>query len=734
MLNLAKIIKPWKEAGALNASLNLYGFWDDYTFLTKSGDPGLMFKVSGIDHESLDSMQRDHAVNRIEAAMKVFDLGFHVYQYLFKQNRPDIPFAEYGDPIIDMAVEQRRGYFERKRDKMFQIEIFYAVVLEGARSKGGLLAAMSRFPSDPQGALRELKAQFSSDQTKVLLRRQIEVDLEKLHARSANFSRYLGDLMTVELLPQEEQFTVLRRLMNFDAPQIEGRPRSGQFLDYQVANSDVEAERDHLRVGGHYVRLLTMKEAVAETRPMVFDKLLKIESSFHVVTEWTMVSTDTVRKAIKGKRRHFNSSKGSSTSGEKGTLERDQLIDESQQDDIDDLGKCMKLIGNGHTMGEFSFTVVLHGHDLAVLTRDAGEFMSLFTENDGVLFAETYNQLNAFFATVPGNYAHNLRKLYLLDSNYADLSFLFTIHEGEKRNAHLNAEYLAVLETDNAVPYYLNLHDGGVAHTLVLGKTGSGKSFFLNFLLLGLQKYRPFCTIFDVGNSFESLTKILGGKYLNVGEESRDFTINPFSLAPTPDNLQFLFLFFQVLIEGRDRRHPLDPKGERALWDGVENMYSVPVEQRTVSTLAALIGHPLADRLHRWTRAGQYGFLFDNVEDTLDFSHFQTFNFAGWGEESAALEPLLFYILHRTSQEITDPAKLGMFKVFLIDEFGTLSENPTILKYVKRAEETWRKHNAAMILAAQSQKQLEDSGILSIVAESCPTKIFLAKPDINKNV
>jgi type IV secretion system protein TrbE len=40
--------------------------------------------------------------------------------------------------------------------------------------------------------------------------------------------------------------------------------------------------------------------------------------------------------------------------------------------------------------------------------------------------------------------------MYLLNTNYADLSFLFTIHPGEKTNAHLRSEYLAVLETDNA--------------------------------------------------------------------------------------------------------------------------------------------------------------------------------------------------------------------------------------------------------------------------------------------
>ena len=123
----------------------------------------------------------------------------------------------------------------------------------------------------------------------------------------------------------------------------------------------------------------------------------------------------------------------------------------------------------------------------------------------------------------PATIAFNLRKLYLLNTNYADLSFLFTILPGEKRNAHLGAEYLAVLETDNGTPYFLNLHNGEVAHTLILGMTGSGKRFLLPSSLQNAQKYKPLTFIFDIGGSFESLTTIFGGSYLNVGQESRGF-------------------------------------------------------------------------------------------------------------------------------------------------------------------------------------------------------------------
>jgi len=737
MLNLSHVIKPWKEADALSAHINLYGFWTETAFLTKSGDLGMVLSVTGVDYESLDNDEQQYAVKRLESALKSFGEGFHVYQYLFKTNRPEIPFARYDDELIDAAIDQRRRYFESKRDRLYEVELFYVIVLEGARSKTGILSALGRMPRDPQGAIRELKAQFTNDNMKILLRKQIDTDMVRLEQCVQNFNRHLADLMPIEVQGQQAQFSFFRRLLNFDDWRIAGKPQSTQYLDFQVVNSNIEAERDHLRVGDHFVRILTMKEAIAETRPLVLDRLFKIEGNFYVVTEWTPLSMAKARKEVDKRRRHFNMSKSGFVSqigsDPAKTNQRDVLIDESKQADIESLGECLRALGDGQALGDFSLTVVLYSTDLQTINQEMGEFTSVFTNADGALFTETYNQLNALFAAIPGNYAQNLRKMYLLNSNYADLSFLFTIHPGEKTNPHLRSEYLAVLETDNATPYYLNLHNGEVAHTLILGMTGSGKSFLCNFLLTNAQKYRPQTYIFDIGGSFQSLTEIFGGTYLNVGQESRDFTINPFSLPETKENMQFLFSFFRVLIEGNDKRYRLDFKEERKLWEAIERMYVVAPDQRTLSTFSQIIGE-LKERLHRWTNEGQYGFLFDNVEDTLSFASFQTFNFAGWGDAPEVLEPLLFYVLHRASNEIANPKRLATFKTFLLDEAWLFIKNETIRSYIVAAQKTWRKHNAAMILATQSIKELEESGMLAIVAESCPTKIFLANPEMNRQV
>ena len=135
-------------------------------------------------------------------------------------------------------------------------------------------------------------------------------------------------------------------------------------------------------------------------------------------------------------------------------------------------------------------------------------------------------------------------------------------------------------------PYYYNLHVQDVGHTLVLGATGSGKSFLLNFLTTHAQKYEPLTVIFDLGHSYRKLARVLGGSYLELGlRETPGLTINPFSLSPTPENLHFLHAFVRVLLEGADNYQLTDAE-DRELYEAVENIYVLNAEQRRLFTLA----------------------------------------------------------------------------------------------------------------------------------------------------
>jgi type IV secretion system protein VirB4 len=279
----------------------------------------------------------------------------------------------------------------------------------------------------------------------------------------------------------------------------------------------------------------------------------------------------------------------------------------------------------------------------------------------------------------------------------------------------------------------LNLHVEDVAHTLMLGATGSGKSFFLNFLLAHLQRYTPQTLIFDLGGGYDALTRYFGGRVLRVSRDRPGFTINPFCLSPSPANLQFLFAFVKVLLQ-LDGQYAMTRADDQALYEQLETLYELDPDQRRLFTLANILPRALSHQLQRWVQRGQHGTWFDHVEDTVTLASFQYLDFEDLDRVPQVLEPLLFYLLHRASATVADPALAGTLKVFVLDEAWRFLRDPTIRLYVADALKTWRKKNACVLLATQSSEDLERSDLLRVVIESCPTKCFLANPNIDRAV
>ena len=737
MLKLQRIFKNYQETGSFNEQVNLYGFIDSNVFLTKTGDMGVVLEVHGVDYECLDGNALDGITKRLESALKLFDDKYRIYQYLFKRNNETIPYKLYGKPIVDAAIKNRVAYFAGKSDTLFSLSIYYVILFEGFRYTRTLSRALSEFPKHPSKALGELRAHFSGTKQVVLLDREISKGQATLRQKVESFILQVSDFLPMRLLDKQEAFRVLKQTLNFDPQKIAlARLKYDTFLDYYLCESHLECHRGFLRLDNYYVKVLTLKEPSAQSFPLIFERLLEVQANFHVVTEWKKEDSGTMRRTIQAKRRHFHNTKHSFVSqvNLNDAPAHDVLVDDSKESQVRELGDSIKEIElKGNYFGNFSLTVVIYDLDLAKVERACAEFYKVFSVHDAQLYEEKYNLLNSFLATVPGNHVFNLRYVYLLNSNYADYSFLFTLHCGEHQNHHLRQEYLAVLETNHHTPYFLNLHHRDVAHTMILGRTGAGKSFLLNFLITNLQKYDPWTFIFDLGGSFESLTQLFGGSYVKIGINSSDFRINPFSLPPTKENLDFLALFVKVLLQGSS---PIDlePGEERDLYQQIENLYSVDPQLRTLGVLANTLGHRIADRLAKWTRGGQFGFLFDNSDDTISFSRFQCFDFQKMSQYPEILEPLLFYILHRANSVISDREISTVFKAFFIDEAWVFLKNPSIQRYIVEALKTWRKANAAMILSTQSLDELRRSEVLDVIIESCPTKIFLANPDMDRDL
>ena len=736
MLNLKRIFKNYQETGSLNAMVNLYGFVGPQVFLTKSGEVGILLEMQGVDYECLDQAALDGLTKRLESALRLFDENYRVYQLLFKRNRETIPHSFCGNPVVDSAIRDRIEYFAERAETLFSLSIVFAVLCPALAAQRSLGNTILEFSGSPRRSFSDLRARLSAQACVHLKDREMVRAEALLRQKVESFRTQLGDFATTRILPKEEAFVVLKRTLNFDPLKLDGaKLKHDTFLDYYLAESHLECHRGHLRMDDYYVKVLTLKEPSAHTFPLLLKGLLDVRANFHVVNEWKKEEPGKTRRSIQARRRHFHNTKRSFMSqvNLNDAAAEDALLDDAKESQVRELGRGIEEIElRGNYFGQFSLTVVIYDKDLAVVERAAADFYKVFGVHDAQLYDERPNLLNAFLAAVPGNYAFNLRYLYLLNTNYADLSFLFTLHSGDTRNPQLRQEYLAVFETNHGTPYFLNLHYRDVAHSMILGRTGSGKSFLLNFLITNLQKYDPFTFIFDLGGSFESITRLFGGSYLRVGTASSDFTINPFCLPATKANFDFLALFVKVLLG--DAAGRLDPPAERELYEQIENLYSLDPALRTLDVLANTLPRDLADRLAKWLRGGQFGYLFDNPNDTVSFSRFQCFDFQQVGRSPDILEPLLFYMLHRANDFITNRDSLASFKAFFIDEAWVFLRNPSIQRYVTEALKTWRKHNAAMILSTQSVDELKRSELLDVIIESCATKIFLANPDMDQEL
>ncbi len=399
MFRTSNITKHWQEAGSFAAQINLYGFWDEHCFLTKSGDLGCALRIGGIDYESLDHAGRDYAVKRLEATFRSWDDKTRLYQILFKHNRPAIPHAGYENPLVRAAVEQRGAFLQSKADRLYSIEIFWVVMVDGSYAKTSLLHALAQLPKEPRSSLRDLRALFSSGKERTLIYEQIERDRLRLQQKVQSLSGQLNDLTEVELLGAEKTFRLVWRLVNFRPFKIEAAPLSGaRHLDWQVCDSELEAHRGYLRMDDDYVCVLTLKELPSETRPLLLQGLLDAPANFHVVTEWHPVDNAKARKEIASRRRHHHNSKTSFVSNlqdQQNIGPHDELIDDSKEAAIAELGNALTALGTeGKNFGEFTLSIVIYDEDRPKVEQAVAEFQKLFTQHDGLLYEERYNLLN----------------------------------------------------------------------------------------------------------------------------------------------------------------------------------------------------------------------------------------------------------------------------------------------------------------------------------------------------
>lgn len=729
MMRIGRILRDYADAGAVNTQIALWGFVSDDTFLTKAGHVGLVYRVRGLDAEALTHEQRRHVVHQVEAALRQLDEHCRLYQYVIKQEVQPFTAPACARPVAQEALTRRADFLNAQRSRLFSVDHFLVLLYEPDRSRKRQIAAKAL--KQPREALREW---LSHERRCRFIEAEVDRSIAMLHHKATGVEAQLGDLR-LERLAKRDAFAFFRRLVNYDANRAAAASLVyDTHLDYFIADSPIECHRDHLTVGRQAVKVLTMKEPPSQTFAHMLGDLLALPAQFVACLEWQRLPADGVRRDIQSRRRHFFNKRVSLinyVSSE--TRPEEMLVDDSASATVRQLGDALtETEVNGHFFGLASLSMVLIGPSPRAVDGVAAEAMKVLAAHDGSAFDESYNLLNAWLATVPGNGACNLRRLAMLETNLADLSFVFTRDCGEPTSRQLRKPALLAFETPADVPYWFNLHVEDVGHTLVLGATGSGKSFLLNVLVTHLQQYDPFAVVLDLGHSYRKLAGLLDGGYLELGLGQQDVTINPFDVEhPSADELHFLHAFTRVLLEGEDGYRLTDAE-DRETYEAVENLFVLEQGQRRLFTLANLLPRGLGARLHKWVEGGRYAAMFDNPRDTLKIDRLQVFDFESMREFPALIEPLLFYVLHRVNRRVHDTDSLADLKVCVMDEAWRLIQHPSLRAYVQEALKTWRKRNAAVLLATQTVDDFASADLLRTVVESCPTRLLLANPSMDR--
>src|SRR5882724_6011899 len=310
MFRLERIFKNYGETGSLNERVNLYGFIGPEVFLTKTGEVGLILEVRGVDYECLDGTTTDALTKRLEAALKLFGEDYRVYQYLFKRNNETIPYKLYGNPVVDAAIQNRIAYLGSQADTLFSLSIYYVILHRGSQISHSLGNALARFPANPRKVFAELSARFFAEKQILVLGNEITEAEAALLQKARSFTLQISDFLPVRILGKQEAFRILKKTLNFHPDKLElAKLKYDTFLDYYLCESQLECHRGHLLVDDYYVKVLTLKEPSAQSFPLIFKRLLEVEASFIICTEWHPEDGSKIQKSIQSRRRHYHNSK-----------------------------------------------------------------------------------------------------------------------------------------------------------------------------------------------------------------------------------------------------------------------------------------------------------------------------------------------------------------------------------------------------------------------------------------
>lgn len=343
---------------------------------------------------------------------------------------------------------------------------------------------------------------------------------------------------------------------------------------------------------------------------------------------------------------------------------------------------------------------------------------------------ETVNALDAYLGSLPGHGYPNLRRPLISTRNIADLLPVTSVWPGLANNPCSffppKSPPLMWTATDGATPFRFNLHDSDVGHTLVLGRTGSGKSVLLAMIAAQFRRYPDAQVfVFDVGYSMWTLAKAAGATHYDLAAGRPDsLRFQPLAQLDRPSERAWAVEWLETLLalQGVSVTSVIRAKLERA----IELIAVNDPAHRTLTELTAQLQNAtLSSAIRPYAVGGNYGQLLDAASDDLQEGRFQVFEMKHLlALDDKVAVPVLLYLFHRLEQRLD-----GSPTLIEIDEAWMALMHSLFGARINQWLLTLRKQNAAVVLATQSPSQLAQLSNRHTVVDSCPTRIYLPNPD-----
>ena len=549
--------------------------------------------------------------------------------------------------------------------------------------------------------------------------------------------------LTVERLGSDALLTHLHECVTGLAHRAR-TPVSGAYLDLVVADQELVGGFEP-RVGEHHVRVVALTAFPPASTPGALDFLGSLPHAYRWSTRLMMLGAQAGAAQIRRQQlRWFQKRRGlgawvrdvAAKQSANGATPQSQANEELFQDqDAVRMAKDAADAAAENASGLVRFcyctqTVLVMERDSAVADDVARAILARCNDEGYGGRIETVNAVEAYVGSLPGHGYQNLRRVLVSTRNAADMLPITSVWPGLATNPSPlfppESPPLLWAATTGSTPFRVNLHDSDVGHTLIVGKTGAGKSTLVGMLLAQFQRYaRAQCFLFDVGYSGRSLCRAVGGRHYDVAAGRTDsLCFQPLARIDEPSERAWAAEWIETCVELQGVR--VTPAMRERIDSALDLVARNDAPHRTLSELLVQLQHAeLVGAMRAYTVAGSYGRILDGGEDPEDATDYQVFELKSLLElDDRILVPVLLHLFRRVERRLD-----GRPTLIVIEELWSALLRSSFAAKIRQWLLTLRKQNAAVVLVAHSVAQIRDAPSAAVLWESCPTRIYLPNAD-----